>query len=162
MDPSGSNDRQHSFALLWGGRTDDPDSVMFAFKGCYLNHSPAIKFLLCLGCGLTFAHAQVFVSPHNYTSAEADGRLNSAPFNNVCRYQQIYAASEFGPIAGPRLITQIAFRPDTTQPSPFTHTFTNIQVNLSTTTRAVNGLSSTFASNVGANDTMVFLSLIHI
>lgn len=115
-----------------------------------------IQIVLGLCFVVINTRAQVFVSPRNYVTAEGSGGLNSAPFNNVCRYQQIYAASEFAPLTGPRLITQIAFRADTTQPSAFTRTFTNIQVNLSTTTRAINALNSTFASNVGSNDTVVF------
>jgi len=99
-------------------------------------------------------------TPHNRSlrlaSAEGSGRVNSAPFNNVSRYQQIYAATEFSPMTGPRWITQIAFRPDSTQPTAFAHTIPNIQINLSTTSNPVAAMSSIFASNVGANDTIVY------
>ena len=111
---------------------------------------------LMLAGAVLSGHSQVFVSPGSVATVEGNGRLNSAPFNNVSRYQQIYAASEFTPLHGPRLITQIAFRVDATQAAPFTHTFTNIQFNLSTTPTPVSGLSPTFASNVGPDDTVVY------
>lgn len=111
---------------------------------------------LMLAGAVLSGHSQVFVSPGSVATVEGNGRLNSAPFNNVSRYQQIYAASEFTPLHGPRLITQIAFRADATQAAPFTHTFTNIQFNLSTTPTPVSGLSPTSASNVGPDDTVVY------
>ncbi len=71
------------------------------------------------------------------------------------RYQQVYAASNFGPIAqGGGLITSLAFQ------FADSHTLgggvSNIQINLSTTLRPVDGLSTTFAQNVGSDDTKVF------
>src|SRR6202030_775909 len=56
---------------------------------------------------------------------------------------------------GGGLINSIAFRghgPGT----PFTGTVPQLQVNLSTTTKTPDGLSSTFAKSVGADDTQVF------
>ncbi len=69
------------------------------------------------------------------------------------RYQQVYAASEF---PGPLLITAILFRPDAFVGNPFTSTLPSIQINLSTTSVAPGALSTTFASNVGLDDTIVF------
>src|SRR6266436_2794761 len=64
-------------------------------------------------------------------TSEGSGYLTTAPFNNVCRYQQLYDASQFLPLRTPKLITQIAFRPDSSQTSAINHTLTNIQFNLS-------------------------------
>ena len=102
------------------------------------------------------ARAQVFVSP-NWLAAYSSGYyLGSAPFNNVGRYQQIYASTDFLPLRQPGLITQLAFRPAGVQGAPFTHTFTNIQFLLSTTTQSIAGLNSTFSANVGTNEMIVF------
>ncbi len=85
---------------------------------------------------------------------------NSFPFNidpfglSSQRYQQVYAASAFG--ATPLLITQIAFRPDGIGGAAFSSTLPDIQIDLSTTSAGPDGLSSTFASNVGPNDTTVY------
>jgi hypothetical protein len=69
------------------------------------------------------------------------------------RYQQVYAASEFGPTS--IWIDAILFRPDSGAGQPFFSTFPSVQVNLSTTSAGLDGLSSTFAANVGADNTMV-------
>jgi hypothetical protein len=85
---------------------------------------------------------------------------NCFPFGISCnslsseRYQQVYAASQFG---SGGLITQIAFRPDASAGLPFSSaTIGNIRIDLSSTSAAPDGLSSAFASNVGANDIIVF------
>lgn len=110
------------------------------------------------------AHAitPTVVAPNSARTIEGDIN-NSFPFNiaNVNfssqRYQQVYAASQFGglPVGG-GLITQIVFRPDATFGSAFMSTLPDIQINLSTTSAGDDGLSSTYANNVGADDTVVF------
>jgi len=69
------------------------------------------------------------------------------------RYQQVYAASQFG---GAGFITQIIFRPDASFGHAFTFTLSDIQIDLSTTQAEDDGLSATYANNVGADDTIVF------
>jgi hypothetical protein len=118
--------------------------------------STTLPIIIAATSVLTPAHAQVFVSPSSLALYSGGYYLSSAPFNNVARYQQIYAAMDFLPLRQPRLITQIAFRPAVAQGSAFTHTFTNIQILLSTTTQTVAGLNATFTSNVGTNQTTVF------
>ena len=99
------------------------------------------------------------VVPNNRATVEGNAD-NGFPFNigaNSMRYQQVFDASEFGALSTPELITKIAFRPDATfQGKPFASTLTNVQINLSTTGAAVDGLSPTFASNVGGDETVVF------
>jgi hypothetical protein len=81
----------------------------------------------------------------------------SVPGISSQRYQQVYGASAFSSASGPLLITDIFFRPDATLlGAPFSTTIPSIQINLSTTSAPVDGLSFTFADNVGANDTIVF------
>src|SRR5258706_15300151 len=103
--------------------------------------------------------ANTLVVPNAYASVE--GSIgNNYPFNigaNTMHYLQVYAASEFGamPAAG-AFITGIAFRRDAGWPA-FSATLRAMQINLSTTAKAPDGLASTFASNVGADDTIVFV-----
>jgi len=98
------------------------------------------------------------VVPNSARTTEGDIN-NSYPFNitefglSSQRYQQVYAASQFG---GGGLITQIIFRPDATFGEAFMSTLPDIQIDLSTTSAADDGLSSTYANNVGADDTVVF------
>ncbi len=120
-----------------------------------------------LMCALSFAldapaaHATFIFSPGAQTSVEGNGN-NAFPFNiggfgiSSMRYQQVYAASDFSSLLVPQLITQIAFRPDASFGAAFTSTLSDIQINLSTTTAAPDGLSSTFSNNVGLNDTIVY------
>ena len=106
------------------------------------------------------SHASFVVVPGAQASVEGNAN-NGFPFNigafsaSSMRYQQGFAASQFSSLSGPALITQIAFRPDANA-GAFVSTLSSIQINLSTTTANPNALSSTFASNVGADDTVVF------
>jgi hypothetical protein len=110
-----------------------------------------------LALGAVQAWANVIV-PSAETSVEGNSN-NSFPFNIAAfalssqRYQQVYGSSEF---SGPFLITDIEFRPDAFTGAAFSSTLSSIQIDLSTTAAAVDGLSSTFAANVGSNDTVVF------
>jgi hypothetical protein len=104
------------------------------------------------------SYAALVVVPGAQAAVEGNSD-NGYPFNidsASMRYQQGYAASQFSSLAGPSWITQIAFRPDAPFGAVFATTFPSIQINLSTTTQNPNALSSTFASNVGGNDTVVF------
>jgi len=70
--------------------------------------------------------------------------------NPSTRYQQVYAASNF--TSGPISINQISFFLSPLNAGPLnTGTYT---ISLSTTAAAVNGLSSTFASNLGADNAL--------
>ena len=79
------------------------------------------------------------------------GTLRSANL----RLQEVYGAANFPPNIA-FWITELRFRPDATFGSAFNTTVGNIQVNLSTTTRAPGALSLTFANNIGADETVVF------
>lgn len=122
-----------------------------------------LKFavVLLLAGAPTILYAQNVVVPNGLAGVE--GNLNNGfPFNlsnnglTMQRYQQVYGAGEFSSVVGPKLITTITFRPDGDTGSAFASTITDIQINLSTTSAAVDALSTTFASNIGGDDTIVF------
>ena len=106
--------------------------------------------LLCLGLAQT-SYADTIVVPNANTNTEGNDGLGS---NTLLRLQQVFASSQFVAAGGPIIITQIAVRIDGFG-SGFTYTNPNLQINLSTTGMAPDGLSAAFASNVGADDTVV-------
>jgi hypothetical protein len=73
------------------------------------------------------------------------------------RYQQVFGSSDFTDIISGIAfsISEIRFRP-LNLPQFSTAVLPDIQVNLSTTRRTVDGLSSVFAENVGLDETVVF------
>jgi hypothetical protein len=114
--------------------------------------------IVLTGCALAHGSPINIVTPNGLTGTEGNS-ANNYPFSveETIRYQQVYAASQFGAIAnGGGMITEIAFRPDAVYGSIFAHTIGNIRIDLSTMTAGPGGLSFTFANNVGANDTTVF------
>lgn len=106
---------------------------------------------LCLGLAHT-SYADQIVVPNARTNTEGNG---AASTGSPIRLQQVFDFSQFAAAGGPIIVTQIAFRPDGSVTSGFTLTNPNLQINLSTTSMAPDGLSTTFASNVGADDTVV-------
>jgi hypothetical protein len=102
------------------------------------------------------------VAPLGKLNLEGNGH-NYYPFNidatagagDSQRYQQAYGASDFASVAGPVLITKIAFRPDQIGRA-FSFTLPDIQINLSTIMIGPDGLSLVFANNLGVDDTIVF------
>ena len=106
------------------------------------------------------ACAQLIVVPNSAAATEGDGGLYSPfsyPGGYSKRYQQVYDASQFSalnPTGG--LITQILFRPDANFGSAFSSTLPSIRIDLSTTTASEGTLSTTFASNVGVDDIIVY------
>lgn len=101
------------------------------------------------------------IVPGNLENIEGNTNMGY-PFNisyfglSSSRYQQVFAAREFSSLSEPFLITQILFRPDTAMGKPFSSTLPNIQINLSTTTKAPDALSTIFAQNIGADERVVF------
>jgi hypothetical protein len=118
--------------------------TLLAFS-CLLGASPAVSAL-------------PIVVPSSLATTEGSTN-NPIPFSFIPtdpttrRYQQVYDASEF-PMAS--WITSLAFRPDALFGTAGSTTLASVQIDLSTTTAAVDGLSTTFASNLGADNTTVF------
>jgi hypothetical protein len=118
--------------------------------------------ILAVGATTKPARADIFiVSPGAQTSVE--GNLdNDLPFDLTLvplsseRYQQVYASTEFAALSGPALITQLLFRPDAVFGFAFSSTLPDIQIDLSETHAAPDAMSTTFANNVGADDTVVY------
>jgi len=112
------------------------------------------------------AQAATVIAPNGLASLEGDinnvfpfslGQVASEVPSGTQRYQQIYAASDFTALAaGGEYITQIAFRPDAGGGGVFSSTLPSIRIDLSTASTAPNALSTTFANNVGADDTIVY------
>jgi hypothetical protein len=97
------------------------------------------------------------VVPNDWANAFGDaGNLFPLFSPQPIRYQQVFDASQFSRLnPGGGLINRIAFRghgPGV----PFTGTIAQLQVNLSTTSKTPDALSSTFAENIGPDDTQVF------
>jgi hypothetical protein len=109
---------------------------------------------ILLFCALAAAARADIIVPNSLSAVEGNGN-NHFPFDSTSpqRYQQVYASSQFG---SGGFITQLAFRPDGLVGHAFSVTIGNIQIDLSTTLAAPDALSSTFASNVGPDDTIVF------
>ena len=104
-------------------------------------------------CVTTDLRAQVVVVPN--AQATNDGNTLATTPSGPVRFMQIHDASQFGALAGPSLLTQFAWRPDQTAGSSGPR-FVTLQIYASTTTRSVAGLSTTFADNLGTNNTLVF------
>jgi hypothetical protein len=109
--------------------------------------------VLCWGLTLT-AQADVVVVPNANAATEGNAGVSGGI---TVRIQQVYAASQFAAFGGPRLITQIAFRPEGIfgLGTAFATVNSLLQINLSTTSRAPDGLSPTFANNIGADEVVV-------
>ncbi len=109
------------------------------------------------------AHSSVFAASSIFDIAPSgwenrDG--NSAyliPFSPEVssRFQQVYSPLALGGDSRAYLISGINFRTDDPFGNGFSRTLPDIQINFSTTPRAVNDLSATFADNVGLNDTVM-------
>ena len=121
---------------------------------------PGITWTLAAVLGLGFpvtTRAGVVVPPSRATT---DGNSsNTYPFScqifgvTSQRYQQVYLGAEIGT----GTIQEIRLRPDTPTGSPFgSTTLPGVTLTLSSTTAAPDGLSSTFAANVGPYVTTVF------
>ena len=123
-----------------------------------LNRSARPVALVCLLLSASLAHADV-VAPNANESVEA-GSNNRFPLlvEGGMRYQQVYTASEFSSFSpGGELITGIAFRPDSGSGAAFGPvTVNDLTISLSTTAAVPDLLSSTFADNLGADNTQVF------
>lgn len=95
--------------------------------------------------------ADVFISPLGFETVEGSGRLNSSPFNfggGASRYYQMFDAAQFSSL-GPILISGIRYRPDQTQNTAFSDSFTNVEFRMSTSTVQLSNMMSQFDSNTG-------------
>ena len=111
------------------------------------------------------AFADTLVIPAAQESVEGN-EANAFPFgktavsNNPYRYQQVYNASGFSGLGEPGdvvTISELRFRTDSTNQVPTTVNVNDIEVHLSTTAVAADGLDNEiFDNNIGPDDTIVF------
>jgi PEP-CTERM motif len=101
---------------------------------------------VCLTLSAPLLQAQTVVS--GGTGSENAFPYGNNGFSYSGEYQQVYSSTVF---TGPVDITQISFASATAQSYSL-----DLDLSLSTTSAAVNGLSTTYASNVGADSTIVF------
>lgn len=119
-----------------------------------------IPILLAQSIPLAFAvPASVdIVAPNNLASVEGNSG-DAYPFvsdGNTVRYQEVFDASQFSTLSGGGgIVTGLVLRRNGVNP-PINTTITNLQINLSTTTRAPNNLSVVFSQNIGLNEMVVF------
>lgn len=118
------------------------------------------------------AHATQLVVPSTNASIEgnsSDGGTFGEGGGGDFRMQTVYGASQFQFFGGPILITGLAFRPDASpqgggnssewSSTPIT---VGMTIRLSTTPKAVDGLSSTFASNIGSDERTVLDGFVQV
>jgi hypothetical protein len=106
-------------------------------------------------CVTTDLRAQVIVVPNALATNDGNGSGTSTAGPASVRWLTIHDASQFAALSGPSFLTQFAYRPDSilSQSGPRSLT---LQIYASTTSRSVAGLSTTFAENLGTNNTLVF------
>jgi hypothetical protein len=99
--------------------------------------------------------AQVVVVPNTLATNDGNGTSTSAAGPRSVRWLESYDASQFGALSGPSFLTKFAYRPDRIRDQSGPRSWT-LRVYASTTSRSGAGLSTTFAENLGPNNTLVF------
>lgn len=114
--------------------------------------------LALLTVAVTEARAQISVVVPNANVSTAGNVDNRFPFlvTGGMRYQQVFNASQFGAFGGPQMISQMTLRNGIFLSTAFSSTIASIQISLSTIAAGADGLSATFASNIGGNNTQVY------
>jgi len=115
-------------------------------------------FLLTASLGsyvMTDLRAQIIVVPNSLATNDGDSFGTSVSGSRSVRWLEIHDASQFGALSGPSFLTQFAYRPDRILDQSGPRSW-KLRVYASTTTRSVTRLSTTFAENLGTNNTLVF------
>ena len=114
----------------------------------------------CLFANQGFSNT--IVAPGALATVDGNGS-NAFPFVGASsasgagglRYQQVFASSQFASLTSPASISAITFRPEAGE-APGTVSYLNFILRLSTTSAQPDALSTTFANNVGADNTLVY------
>jgi len=106
-------------------------------------------------CAMTELRAQVIVVPNSLATNDGNGSATSTAGPASVRWLHIHDASQFGALSGPSLLTQFAYRPDRILGQSGPRSWT-LRIYASTTSRTVAEISTTFAQNIGTNNTLVF------
>ena len=112
-------------------------------------------------CVMTELHAQVVVVPNALATNDGNDSSTSASGLRSVRWLEIYDASQFGALSGPSFLTQFAYRPDTIIDQSGPRSLI-LRIYASTTSRTVEGISTTFAENLGTNNTLVFDGTVNV
>ena len=143
--PSVSVDADDEFVVVWTSLgSAGSDSSSFSVQGRRYTEPPD----RCPG---------PVVVPNALTLFEgnANGRLPFGSNQSTRRYQQVFAASEFPCPAVPRRLTGLRLRPtETLEGTP--SWIIEVDIRLSTTSKAPDGLSTAYVVNVGADETVVY------
>lgn len=138
------------------------------YSKCFLKALPGLASLALVCTG---ANALEIVSPNINTTVEgasSDGGPFGEGGGGDFRIQNIYKASDFLGVGKALIITGISYRPDAFTSAPGDSgsgwnsgsITVGMTVRLSTTTKVVDGLSTTFAQNTGADEVYVFNGLV--
>jgi len=112
-------------------------------------------------CVTNELRAQVIVAPNTLATNDGNTSGTSVSGPRSVRWLEIHDASQFGALSGPSLLTQFAYRPDRILGQSGPRSWT-LRVYASTTRRSVAGLSTTFAENIGTNNTLVFDGTVNV
>jgi hypothetical protein len=98
------------------------------------------------------------VAPNDLADAEGDDYSYEPWTYHSIRYQQVFDASQFTGLATSSggWIRNLYFRLDSDLGHTVATVFSNLQINLSTTQRTPDGLSSVFSENTGVDESVVF------
>jgi hypothetical protein len=131
-------------------------SILLTAAASCLGQSSNITQLSPFGVSGNLSSTLPFLSPNT-----------SAP---SIRYQQVYASSDFIPLCGPVscmtgvspfLISDITFREAFGSTAGIDVNLANVQIDLSTSSKSPDGLTSNFAANIGTDDSVVFSGPLH-
>lgn len=156
-----SQDSPHTWQGTLNGYTILSSAYRLAAGWILFTCRPLVAFGLLFAGFPGVSVAQMIVVPNSTANIEGNAE-NVFPFDITDagspsqRYQQVFAASQFGGIVGPTWIGQISFRADGTFGAGFSSTLSSVRIDLSTTARVPDGLSMTFANNVGGDNMTVF------
>ena len=112
-------------------------------------------------CVITELRAQVVVVPNSLATNDGNGSSTSIAGSASVRWLHIHDASQFGALSGPSFLTKFAYRPDTILGESGPRSWT-LRIYASTTSRSVAELSTTFAENLGTNNTLVFDGTVNV
>ena len=112
-------------------------------------------------CVITELRAQVIVVPNALATNDGNGSGTSPEGPASARWLHIHDASQFGALSGPSFLTQFAYRPDRVLGQSGPRSLT-LRIYASTTSRSVDGISTTFAENLGPDNTLVFDGTVNV
>jgi hypothetical protein len=111
------------------------------------------KLAVLFGASCLAAFGSVIVVPNANTSAV--GNDTDSPDSGDLRVQQLIGSGQFASVGGSLLIDQLSFRLAPGSGSGGV-SMTNLNLSLSTSPKFPNTISTTFADNVGPDNTLVF------